>query len=229
MLTRLSRAGLSFALLLGIGLVAPPRAHALGVVTVNVTLGAFTDTFSAVGNASKTYASIVDGGTTFTNVTVSATTNSPGTVTNGQIQQQSVTSTGSTGTGMLVVTVTTDPFTLPGFAGNLMLLTTGFSGSDPTASKPATFLSKADGTQIGGTLSRTGPGVFSTSNGGSFTRGASYTLSDVMSITAGDGSINLNGTTTVTATPEPTTIVMALVAIPALAFGFRRRLRGARV
>ena len=209
MLKNLTRAGLSFALLLGLGLASPQRAHALITVTVKVgavTVDTFTDSSTGVASNGIFGVTYTDGaGTTFTQVKISASTNFPGTATLGDLQQTSVTSDGSTGPAHLTVDVVSSGpgFTGPGSAGSPMLIFSGLSSSDRnTPLTSFTSIATNVGTTTVGPIS--GSGTFVTSANGSFVRGATYGLESILDVSPGSITFNVNGTTQVTALPEPT-------------------------
>jgi len=230
---RFLKTAVAAAVLSALALAASPSAYATITVTVKLN-GVTIDSFSGgTPTVSKTYASLTDGNTTFTDLTVSASSNAPGTSAAGTLSQTSITALAATGTEVLEVDVSQSSiYTLPSASGDTVILSSKVAQTDGT--NPPTFQSFAtttDPTTLAVVTYTTGANTFDPTKPGiaapntttlAFVRGASYTLSNVLSVKA-DGSLNVQGTTSVTATPEPATVAMALTAIPVIALAVRRR------
>jgi hypothetical protein len=165
--------------------------------------------------------------------------NSPGNGTAGLLQISNLSIENQTGgTGSLTITASDTGYTAPGTAGVPMTLESDMGG---TFSKGAaignsvTFQSFADPLNSQPTAANPTPLLtfnkatsnttesFSGSTQGAFTHGAgAYSLSNVTTITlAAGGQVNLSGTTTASAVPEPATL--GLLAMGGLLAARRRR------
>jgi len=231
MSTRLFRTALTLAGLIGYGIASPRQADA--GITVNLSIdGNSVGSFSGGNSATQNFATLSSGGTTFTDITINATSNPPGSSVQGNLNQVSISSFESTGSGVLKVEVVqSTPFTNPGSAGSQAILTSNVSRADGEAST-LTFQSWV--TQQGGGEATTGLQTFDPNVGIhvapnevaiTFTRDTTYLLRNTLTLQAGDNDINVNGSTAVTAVPEPSTLAIAIAGLPVLAFGIRRRIR----
>jgi len=159
-------------------------------------------------------------GGTIVSVTA-ATSNSPGTATAGllQLQQLEINNSAAGGAASLRVQISDTGYTAPGGAATPMTLDSDFGGTftNAGAGNTVTFQSFADpanaqppagtstavltATKSGGQATE----QFSGSNQANWTRGAgAYSLGAVANITINGGSqVNVSGTTTATAVPEP--------------------------
>ncbi len=118
-------------------------------------------------------------------------------------------------------------YTSPGTNGALMTLQSNVSRSDGAPGNTTLTFQSYSGTATPGLQTYNGslgnsvaPNQMSTT----FTRGATYMLNNVLTLTAGDSVINVNGTTGVTAVPEPSSMAIAgLGALGMIGYGLRRR------
>lgn len=230
----LFRAAPVFAALVGIGFVFSPNANATLMVTVKID-GNTVDTFSGTGFATNTTTTYSSGGTTFSGIHIQATSSAPGDPLSntGALAQTSVTTSSSTGTGALQVFVEeSTPYTIPVGPGP-MLLTSSVSRSDQQTNTDTltfqSFVTNSTNAFVGPAQqtqdTTVGTTVAPNQVTFSFTGGSSYLLKNVLTVMATTGTINVSGTSTVSAVPEPSTLAMAITGLPALAFGIRRRLR----
>lgn len=214
------------------------QARASNIVVDVFINGHQVDHFTGATAASSGLKTYSYGGTTFTNVIITATDNQPGDPSAGNLAQTNISAGGSTGTGTLDVKVQeTQGFTLPGSAGNNMIVDSKVSNSTTNAQGTLTFQSWVNpaGSPFTGvtpglqTYDVTKPGNAAPNEvATTFVRGASYYLSNELTLTAGDSNLNVSGTTTVT-TPAPAGLVLALAGLPFLGIGgwLRRRRRQA--
>jgi len=228
------------ALLVMGGVLTPQAARASIEIDVYIN-GVLKGSQTAASTNTFSIGTISQGGTTFNSLTIIASDNVPGGTT-GNLTQESISSSGSSGTGTLQVVVQElSSFTHP--TGSPLNLQSNVSRSDGETGTTLTFQSWANGTVGSSSPFVTGgstPGkqTFSSAVGNntppnqlstSFANSGSYTLQSVLTLTAGDsGNINVNGSTTVSAVPEPST--MALAGLGALGFvGYALRRRKAKV
>ena len=155
---------------------------------------------------------------------VSAQTNVPGTNINGQLNTSTLDAKNSAATTIYMqVIVLSQPYSLPGSSGSLVQASTTFSNSN-VSSANANLTTDIDSTQIGNvdfTSASTSP-----TDTISYTRGATYSLSDVFDISfSANGGVNVTVTSTVTAAPEPANALalMATIVPVGLTLVFRRR------
>lgn len=140
----------------------------------------------------------------------------PGPLAQLEIQTLDITKVGNAGSKTLTVTLTDDGYTFPGSTGTSDTLSSTVGGtiSNGTAGDSVTFQSFAQPsgatpglqtftavTPTGGSNQSFNLPIISTN----FTRGATYTLSNVTTISLSNGneSTNVSGSTTVGAVPEP--------------------------
>lgn len=215
----------TFAFVCAVALLGAGKANANVLLTVEVS-GAGPQNYNLVVDALGNYSQTdTINGVTFT---ISGNTNHPGDGTSGELLSNSVEAANTAGgTRTLTITTTTDtPFTNP-TGGSGMLLTSTFSSTkSPTAFTFQSYVKDKDGNwQSGGpqTVPNTITGSEVTTN---FLRGpAGYELKSVTTVVLTAGSrAQSNGAADVTlATPEPSTVALALCGLPMLALA--RRLR----
>jgi len=172
-----------------------------------------------------------------------AASNSPGTATAGLLQISSLVIENQTPSpGTLTITTSDTNYTLPGGAGTPMTLENDIGGTfalgsavgntvsfrsfaDPANSQPAGPVSTPALTFIKATTNTTES--FSGSNQAAWTRAAGpYSLANQAVITlASGGQVNISGTTTAEAVPEPASLALISAVAGALLVGRRRNAR----
>jgi len=216
----------TFAFVCAVALLGAGQVNASVLVTYDVTGGGGPVTVPVPidGFGNYTYTNTVNGVT----FTISGNTNHPGDGVSGELLSNSVEAANNAGgTRTLTITTTTDtPFTNP-TGGSGMLLTSTFSSTkSPTAFTFQSFAKDKDGNwQSAGpqTVPDTVTGSQVSTN---FLRGGSgYELKSVTTVVLTAGSrAQSNGAVDATlATPEPSTVALALCGLPVLALA--RRLR----
>jgi len=220
------------AALLAVGVVSPRPARADLDITVSINGFLVGSQTSTTDSNLFNIGTISHGGATWNSLLIVASTNFPG-GSNGNLTQESITGAGSTGSGTLTVNVVeTGGFTSPGGSGTQMNLQSNVSRSDGETGTTLTFQSFS--TDINNNSVSPGQQTFNPLVGVNvspnqvsvgFVRGATYPLSSTLTLTAGDSAnINVNGSTTVTAVPEPSTMAIAgLGALGMIGYGLRRR------
>jgi hypothetical protein len=137
----------------------------------------------------------------------------------------------------LILYVSADGFTSPGSPPPALLSTGSSANTAPNSSAVTVTYAGYVGTSLlDNSVAVVGPGTYTApGNAGSgsgtdlstlFNAPSSYTLTDVLSISAGSVNIaGLNGNVDVTPTPEPATMMAAFTALPFLGIGtwLRRR------
>jgi len=212
------------ALVVGIWLLGPPATARAGLSVTLSEVGGPTQTFNDTDNDGIiTFSGVNFGDFKFDVFTV--TSSSPGTGPDGAYvaDTQFAVRNSASGDRTLLLSVDSDGFTAPGNAGQTLFLTNSLASSFLTGGNAA-FKSALDG-QWTSEVGLTGPGDSPAISTRSVVRsGASYTVSNVLTLTLGsNGKANIDATTTVT--PAPAGLVLAATGLPFLGLGFWRARR----
>jgi len=219
------------AFLLGLTfLLAPPRARA--EFTLTLTEGAQSLRLSDGGTGVISYmGSFGD----FGFEALTATSNSPGSADGGMLQNIDISTTNRSlvgGPAVLILALSSDGFTGPGQAGDKLELDSSLATSHIDPGGQGTLVSSLDSVTTGplklaaGSKALLGGNAYNAAYG---TRGNSYVLGNVLTVTLGaKATAQFTATTTTTVvTPAPGALALGLTGTALLGVGvYVRRRRG---
>jgi len=199
---------------------AGPGSHAAINVPVMTIGGQFVATFTGSVGA-------------FVLESLTVTSNSPTGFGQAMLQDISLSTRNTTQqSATLVITVSDNTFTFPGAPNSTLMLDSNLASSSVVGGRvggnpvtgSGTFVSTLDGTSTN-PLTLNAAGQIDTSTPATRGPGASYTLSNSLTVVlGGSGTGQFTGTTTASVVPEPATIATVIAGLPVLGLmAWRRR------